>query len=766
MSDEATWLDELTVQFDPVGSWAFVAVITLALAAVLLAVPPDRTRLTGGRRLSLVALRLAAFLALVACMLRPTLVSSRKAREQATVIVLADASESMTVADVAGGGTRWEAMTRALEAARPAAAELLARGDVEIATWTFDRELHPLAASGDDPFPLAAWRDAASADETAIGSAVDEALRTAGNRRLAGMIVLSDGAQHAYAPRDLPPQSAARNVDDAGAPLWSVTFGQQRGSGQGRDAAVVNLSVAETVYLENMLEVSGRVRLEGLAGRAVPVVLLAEDGRGGMEEVARTTVQTAAETGEESVRLAWTPKALGERKLTLQVDPQDGEVVITNNQLSTFVTVVDGGLKVLYLEGALRVEQRFLRRVLAASPDMQVDFRWISSSRRDRWPVELGRDLAVDHDVFLIGDLDAAAVRPADLEKIRERVNQGAGIGLLGGFHAFEAGGWAGSALGPLVPFQPDRLARQPFDEPVREGLHLRGPLTMLPDPRFGGVSILRLGDAGADARAAWEKLPPLAGANRLGQLTPTAKPLAVTADGQPLLVAREYGAGRVLAFAADSTWRWAMQGAAEEHRRFWRQLVLWLARKDDAEADSLWLRLAQRRISPGSPLEFDAGIMGPEGQPRVDVPLEAVVISPAGQSRPVRMVKAGETFSGTVSAGDDPGDWTLVVRGRLPGVAEPLERSARFTVFRQDLELANPRANPLLMRQLAETTTGGVRLPEELPGIFEEIAARPAEYESREQWSFTPWDTWPMLLLLAGCLTAEWYLRKKWGLV
>ena len=766
MSDEATWLDELTVQFDPVGSWAFVAVVTLALAAVLLAVPPDRTRLTGGRRLSLVALRLAAFLALVACMLRPTLVSSRKAREQATVIVLADASESMTVADVAGGGTRWEAMTKALEAARPAAAELLARGDVEIATWTFDRELHPLAASGDDPFPLAAWRDAASADETAIGSAVDEALRTAGNRRLAGMIVLSDGAQHAYAPRDLPPQSAARNVDDAGAPLWSVTFGQQRGSGQGRDAAVVNLSVAETVYLENMLEVSGRVRLEGLAGRAVPVVLVAEDGRGGMEEVARTTVQTAAETGEESVRLAWTPKALGERKLTLQVDPQDGEVVITNNQLSTFVTVVDGGLKVLYLEGALRVEQRFLRRVLAASPDMQVDFRWISSSRRDRWPVELGRDLAVDHDVFLIGDLDAAAVRPADLEKIRERVNQGAGIGLLGGFHAFEAGGWAGSALGPLVPFQPDRLARQPFDEPVREGLHLRGPLTMLPDPRFGGVSILRLGDAGADARAAWEKLPPLAGANRLGQLTSTAKPLAVTADGQPLLVAREYGAGRVLAFAADSTWRWAMQGAAEEHRRFWRQLVLWLARKDDAEADSLWLRLAQRRISPGSPLEFDAGIMGPEGQPRIDVPLEAAVISPAGQSRPVRMVKAGETFSGTVSAGDDPGDWTLVVRGRLPGVAEPLERSARFTVFRQDLELANPRANPLLMRQLAETTTGGVRLPEELPGIFEEIAARPAEYESREQWSFTPWDTWPMLLLLAGCLTAEWYLRKKWGLV
>jgi hypothetical protein len=500
MSDKETWLEELTVQFDPVGSWGFVALVTLALAAVLLAVPPDRTRLSRGRRLGLVALRLAAFLALVGCMLRPTLVSSRKARQQATVIVLVDASESMTVADVAGGRTRWEALTGAVEAARPAAAELVARGDVEIAAWTFDRELHPLAARGEDPFPLGAWRDGETADETALGSAVDEALRTIGSTRLAGLIVLSDGAQHAYAPRDLPPQTAARNVADAGAPIWSVTFGQQRGGGQGRDAAVVNLSVAETVYLENMLEVSGRVRLEGLAGRSVAVVLLAEDGKGGMEEVARTTVQTAAEAGEESVRLAWTPKALGERKLTLQVEPQDGEVVLTNNQLSTFVTVIDGGLKVLYLEGALRVEQRFLRRVLAASPDMQVDFRWISSIRRDRWPVDLARDLAGEHDVYLIGDLDAAAVRPADLETIRDRVNQGAGIGLLGGFHAFEAGGWASSALGPLVPFEPDRLARQPFDEPVREGLHLRGPLTMLPDPRFGGISILRLGETGDDA--------------------------------------------------------------------------------------------------------------------------------------------------------------------------------------------------------------------------------------------------------------------------
>jgi len=208
------------------------------------------------------------------------------------------------------------------------------------------------------------------------------------------------------------------------------------------------------------------------------------------------------------------------------------------------------------------------------------------------------------------------------------------------------------------------------------------------------------------------------------------------------------------------------MQGSAEQHRRFWRQLVLWLARKDDTEADSLWLRLAQRRLPPGMPLEFDTGITTADGEVRTDVSLEAVVTSPSGQSRLVRVVSTADGFSGTVAECVEPGDWRLVVRARRAGGGEPRERAARFTVFRQDLELANPRANPLLMRQLAEATAGGVRLPEEVSGIFEELAARPAVYESREQWTFSPWDTWPMLLLLATLLIAEWYLRKRWGLV
>ena len=763
----ASAVEGLTVAFDPVGSAALVALVTAALAAVLFWFAPDRSRLPAARRRWLVAVRLGAFLALLACLLRPTIVALRTSRQQATVIVLADVSESMTVVDGAGGRSRWDEMAATLAAAGPVARAMVTSGDFEIALWRFDREAAAVTGTPEDPLALGVWERLPSTGETAIGSALDDAMRAAAGRSVAGVIVLSDGAQQAYPPRDAPPQTAARRIGDAAVPLWSVTFGQQLGGGQGRDAAVVSLSAAETVYLKNTLEVSGRVRLEGFGERDIAVKLLAENEAGLLEEASRVLVRGSQRGGDEPVRLTWTPRAIGERKLVLAIEPQEGEVVVTNNELTTFVDVVDGGLRVLYLEGAPRVEQRYLRRTLAASPDIQVRFESIDSTTPGRraWPVDLSRALAADANVYLVGDLDAAALRPEDLRVLLTRVGSGAGIAFLGGFHAFEAGGWAGTPLAPLLPFESDQLARQPFDQPVRPGNHLPGPVRMLPDPRFGAVSILRQGAGPKESLAVWQALPPLDGANVLGRLTPTTKPLAITADGRPLLVAREYGDGRVAAFAADSTWRWAMQGAAEQHRRFWRQFVLWLAKQEEDEADRVWMRIAQRRIAPGGTLTFDAGVTGADGAPAADVSFQAVVVSPGGVSRPVRVTRRGEGFSGSIAEFEEPGDWKLVVEASRAGQLLAT-RNARFTVFRQDLELANPRANPLLMRQLAEVTGGGVRSPEEVPKLFEEIASRPAAFDSREQWSYTPWDKWPMLLLLAGLLCAEWWLRKRWRLV
>ena len=312
----------LTLLFEPVGSWWFVLMVAAGLAAVLVLVGPDRSRVEGFRLKWLVGLRVAAFLAIVLCMLRPTVVAQRRLQREGDLLVLVDASESMTVADAPAGQTRWEHLVSSLEAAAPEARELLDEGHLRLHLWRFDRGLEGVPVTADDPFPLdPVWVKQEGSEETALGTALDEAVQTTSFESLAGVIVLSDGAQHAYPPRDLPPQTVARRLGESGIPLWSVLFGQQRSGSQGRDAEIVQLSVADDVFVKTTVEVSGRVRLTGFGDRDVVVRLLVEEPDGVLEEVARTVVRSVGADAEETVRLSWRPEQPGERKLSLVVDP-------------------------------------------------------------------------------------------------------------------------------------------------------------------------------------------------------------------------------------------------------------------------------------------------------------------------------------------------------------------------------------------------------------------------------------------------------------
>ena len=49
--------------------------------------------------------------------------------------------------------------------------------------------------------------------------------------------------------------------------------------------------------------------------------------------------------------MKYNPQTPGEKLITLKVAPQEGELFVTNNEISTFVTVLSGGLNVLFLQG-------------------------------------------------------------------------------------------------------------------------------------------------------------------------------------------------------------------------------------------------------------------------------------------------------------------------------------------------------------------------------------------------------------------------------
>ncbi len=182
------------------------------------------------------------------------------------------------------------------------------------------------------------------------------------------------------------------------------------------------------------------------------------------------------------------------------------------------------------------------------------------------------------YDVYILGDVDSTAFQGDELARLAECVNRGAGLIAIGGFQAFGPGGYLNTPLAGVLPVGMDRLERQRPDEPARGDLHWPGPLRMRPTPLGLGHFSLMLAAGRRENDALWSSLPPLEGANKFHDLAPGAVVLADAGDDKPLLVAHDFGAGRVMAFAGDSTWRWWMHGYESAFKRFWRQTILWLA--------------------------------------------------------------------------------------------------------------------------------------------------------------------------------------------
>ena len=292
------------------------------------------------------------------------------------------------------------------------------------------------------------------------------------------------------------------------------------------------------------------------------------------------------------------------------------------------------------------------------------------------------------YDVIIIGDVTAAqmkAIRPDVLTQINQQVESGAGFLMIGGYSSFGEGDWQGTAVEPLLPVDLGVRGQVPGGlygikmVPTEIGLRLYS-------------HVLRLG--GGDAKAeqdAWDALPGLDGVNRIAQpkqLGPTDQVLAVSKEADPktmqpypLLVTKDYGRGRVLAFAGDTTHRWIRDPEGKrKHDRFWRQMVLWLARQDEGD-NQVRVTPDVRSLSVGDDLGFSLGMRSKNGLEVKDADYEVEVVGPngehtkvtptrdGGEDRGVYRPQTAGTYTINVKAHGKDSDGQDVVRRRLGAV-------------------------------------------------------------------------------------------------
>jgi hypothetical protein len=185
----------------------------------------------------------------------------------------------------------------------------------------------------------------------------------------------------------------------------------------------------------------------------------------------------------------------------------------------------------------------------------------------------------------------------------------------------------------------------------------------------------------------------------------------------------------------------------------------------DESIEGNVWVRLERRQFAPAERIDFTVGAQAATGEPLKNARFDARLVAPDGKTQPLDLVRQDAEMLGTIRNAKSPGDYAIEVTATHDG--QPLGSArARFLIFEQDLELDNPGADVATMQSLASLTGGESLAPEELPALVRRLAEETDELLVQRETKQSLWDRWSMFLALVGLLTAEWFLRKRWGLV
>jgi uncharacterized membrane protein len=738
----------VSVSFNPVGSWVIVVLAALIVTALTLWAYAIRMKgARGAWRWLALALRLAAVLLCVIAALRPSVIFQEKKKQPTSLLVLLDDSSSMKFTDEIRGQSRWDFANKTVSQAREVMKTL---GDGLTAKfYRFDSGLRDL------PEDKVAEPDGR---QTALGQSLLDAFRREGSTHVASIYVLSDGSNNA----GLAPLIAARQLKSQQVPVHTVGFGSENAGSKSRDIAVRELGAIPAVFVKNVLQVRGTVLARGFADQTLEVEMLVE----GQDSPVATHRVKVPEIGDVvPFSLKYAPQTAGEKKLTIRVAPREGELVQSNNEVNTYVTVLKGGLNVFFVQGPHSPwERKFFLRSVESSPDIQ------GESVVLRKPAEGGAGGLTDdafapnkYDVYVLSDLPANFLTPVQHALLAKAVERGAGLIMLGGRSSFGAGKWAGTEVARVLP-----VTVHPGDGQLEPN----GGVKFVPNPLALESFLLQVGSSRAESQKIWSDLPPLSGINRLSELKPTAIVLGHTpgAPPEPIMVGMEAAAGRTLAFGGE-TWvwaRWSEEGRLAHHK-FWRQVIFWLAHKEDKGEDEVKLKLDSRRIASGQKLDFGVTARDAKGSPLTGLTFEARVDREEAAekkfSEKVDVFNKGDESRGTFFATKaEPGDYRVTVTASRDG-KEVGRDSARFIVYQDDRELETPAADRALLRQIAEASGGESIPPEQLAKHLQSLKGK-IFTETYTQTERKVWDNWPFLLIFTALLTVEWWLRKRHGWV
>jgi uncharacterized membrane protein len=733
------------------GSYVALAI---AAAAVLLTIATYRGLHARGRvrdRIVLTALRVTTLGVMLFCLFRPVLVVKAAVPQQNFLAVLIDDSRSMQITDW-GTESRGNFVKQAFGVKDAALVNALSERFV-LRTFRFSSSASRLASTDDLTFAGA---------QTRLGAALDGARQELAGLPLAGMVLVSDGAD----TTDASLSEALLALKASSVPVFTVGVGRDR---LARDVQIDRVSTPRTALKGTSLVIDAVVTQTGYAGETVSLDV-EDEGR----IVGSQDVKLPVDGEPAAVRVRFTAADAGARVFKFRITPRPGELVTQNNTREALIDIADRREKILYYEGEPRPEMKFINRAVEDDKNLGVvtlqrtaDTKYLRLGVDNPEQLLAGfpktREELFGYRGLILGSIEAGAFSGDQLRMISEFVERrGGGVIMLGGSRSFAEGGYAGTPVADTLPVVLDRPARTLDNLPVAR---LRVKPTRAGEAH--GVTQIAATEAASNAR--WPDMPILTSVNAIHDVKPGATVLLNGTDDrrrdQVVLAWQRYGRGKTLAFPVQDSWHWQMDvkmGLEDQtHENFWRQLLRWVV---DGVPDAVDVHTTADRVEPGEPVTLIADVVDPSFMEVNDARVVAKVSGPKGVPIDVPMQWTGERngeYRATFPA-PDLGMYVAQVEATRAGKT----LGAGTTEVRavpSDAEYFDATMHAARLKRIADETGGRFYTPETIGGMPEDL-----RYTGRGVTTVEERELWHMpvvLVLLLGLIGAEWGYRRAVGL-
>jgi uncharacterized membrane protein len=733
------------------GSYVAAAVVVVAILVTILTYRAARAKSGAGQRAVLMGLRFAILLLVLFCLFRPVLVVKAAVPQQNFLGILIDDSRSMQIADV-DGKARGAFVQQNFTAPESAMLKTLSNRFV-LRNFRFSSTAQRLAAANDLTFAGA---------QTKLGAALDGARQELAGLPLAGLVVVTDGAD----TTDAELTEALLAMKAADVPVFTIGLGRETLT---KDVQIDRVSTPATALKGTSLMVDALVTQTGYAGETVTLDVEDEGRIVGSQEL-----KLPIDGEPAAVRVRFTASDAGPRVFKFRISPRVGELVSQNNQREALVDVYDRTEKILYFEGEPRPEQKFLHRAVDDDKNLQV-VTLVRTADNKYYRLVLDnadqlaggfpktRDELFSYCGLILGSIEAGAFTGDQLRMIAEFVERrGGGLLMLGGSRSFSEGGYAGTPVADALPVQLERIARS-LDTWTFSRVKVR------PTRAGEGHALAQIAPTEAASLNRWNELPTLISTNVVKGVKPGATVLLSGTDerrsAQPVLAYQRYGRGKALAFTVLDSWKWQMHASIPledmTHENLWRQLLRWLV---DGVPGAVEVHTSAERVEAGEQVVLTADVVDDTFLEVNDAQVVGKVTTPNGGVIDVPMQWTGERngqYRGTFVTSEQ-GMYAVRVdasrQGKTLGVGQTHTRAAPG-----DAEYFDATMHAARLQRIAEETGGRFYTPATMNALSEDL-----KYAGRGVTTVEERDLWHMpivLLALLGLTCVEWAYRRRVGM-